>query len=206
MIKVINIKRKKAVPVILALVGITLCLLGFGNIAGKITAWRENIPVTRQKTGGEEYRQAGKSIGGGVPVESNQVSFGTGEDIAQPNENMRDSYFVEYRMERERVRGMEMETMREVLASPETAEEVRKSAQERLMQLSNNISREMELENLIRARGFRDAAVFLDENTATVVVQAGDTISVQDSRDDLVKLVANITGLDEDRIIIISRE
>ena len=115
-------------------------------------------------------------------------------------------YFVEYRMERERVRGLEMETMREVLASPDADEEIRKSAHERLLRLSSHISREMELENLIRARGFKDAAVFLDENTVTVVVKNGETAASDDGHAGIVELVTNSTGVAGEDIIIITRE
>ena len=204
MIKVFKINRRGIALALLALAGVAFCILGFGGITGKLTGWLYGNSATPAAIAGEEH-QTGKSIGGGVPVESAPAPREPVATFAGDNNNDAD-YFVEYRMERERVRGMEMETMREVLASPDAGEEIRKSAHERLLRLSSHISREMEMENLIRARGFKDAAVFLDENTVTVVVKNGETAAGGDGHAGIVELVTNNTGVESDDIIIITRE
>src|SRR5690606_13342374 len=101
---------------------------------------------------------------------------------------------------------MEMETMREVLASPNTDEEVRKTAHERLLSLSNNMSKEMELESLIRAQGFQDAAVFLDKQNVTVVVHKGNSSTTQEDHRGIIEMVSKNTGVDENNIIIITKQ
>lgn len=210
MIRVIRLRRRNIALALLALAGIVFCLLGFGGVAERLSQWREN-PATSTSVGMEGEHQSGKSIGGGTPVEyttPDTPEQSASNNGAGNNTGVTDStdYFVEYRMERERARGMEMETMREVLASPGVSEEIRREANERLLRLSNTISKEMELENLIRARGYRDAAVFLDGHTVTVVVQEGDNTAAEEDHAGIVEMVAKNTGVDGDNIIVITRE
>lgn len=204
MIKVIKIRRSDIALALLALAGIAFCVLGFGGLTEKLANWRDN-PAASVTSDKETDLESSKPLGGGTPVDY------TLQDDPVPVENRSSEqrgsseYFMEYRMERERARGMEMETMREVLASPDADEEIRKTAHERLLSLSSSISKEMELESLIRAKGYSDAAVFLDGQTVTVVVQEGDGPAAADDQNGIVEMVSKNTGVGEENIILITR-
>jgi len=69
------------------------------------------------------------------------------------------------------------------------------------MTISENISMEMELESLIRAKGFVDAVVYLKDNNATVVVKSGAVTPEEAAR--ICDLVSRGTGMSEQNIVII---
>ena len=204
MIRVIRIRRTDIALAVLALAGIIFCVLGFGGLTEKLASWREK-PAASTTLGEDAARESDKPLGGGTPVDYTMQADPDPVENLSSGRNGGSEYFVEYRMERERARGMEMETMREVLASPNADEEIRKTAHERLLRLSNSISKEMELESLIRAKGFSDAAVFLDGQTVTVVVQEGDNPATADDHTGIIEMVAKNTGVEGENIIIITR-
>ncbi|SFR02677.1 SpoIIIAH-like family protein [Desulfoscipio geothermicus] len=203
MIKVIKINRKKIVLVILVLAGIVFCAVGFSGVTEKIIGLQEKkttaASVTVTETDGE---------GAGPVADAEKHEADAPEPAAVQEGGYRDNtaYFVETRMNRERARGMEMETIREVMASDTADEEVRKAAQERLLELSSIISQEMELENLIRARGYQDVAVFLDNETVTVIVQPGKEMTAGADSTSITELVARATGVPEEGVIVITKE
>lgn len=194
MITVIKLDRKKIFLVVLIVMGIAFCAVGFGGLAQKVLGLREDTAASTSVT--LNQLENGEIDTAGV---SNQASLNTPENTADG------SYFVEARLSLEQARGKEMETLREVLAS-ETDEEVRKTAQKRMMQLSGQVSQEMELENLIRAKGYQDAAVFLDGDTVTVILRPGKDMVAEADNSTIAGLVAKTTGVPEDGVIVITRE
>ncbi len=202
MITVIKIDRKKILLVVLVLVGIAFCAVGFGGLAHKVVGMRDKsstattITLTHPENGGVG---AVGDIAQDEATPPDQVVTNDSDQAADG------SYFVEARMSLEQARGKEMETLREVLAS-ETDEAVRKTAQERLMQLSGRVSQEMELENLIRAKGYLDAAVFLDSDTVTVILRPDKQMADDKNNTAIARLVAKTTGMPEDGVIVITRE
>lgn len=112
-------------------------------------------------------------------------------------------FFIDYRLERDRTRGQQVEWLREVINNPGTVDETRQKAQEQLMAISHSMEKESELENLIRAKGFDDAVVIVDEHTATAVVSAGNMNSGEVTA--ITELVSRSTGMDPQKIAIISK-
>ena len=80
-------------------------------------------------------------------------------------------FFTEYRLERDRLRSERSEILREVVRNAKS-DDVRQKAQEAMLKLAVDKQRESEMENLIKARGFADALVFMRENAVSAVVKA----------------------------------
>jgi stage III sporulation protein AH len=115
----------------------------------------------------------------------------------------REEFFVECRLDRDRVRSEQVETLKEIAAQPDSSSEVRDSAQKDLMQLTENISKETELEKLVMARGYNDAAVMILPNSATVVVQVR---SLPPSEVDQIRtLVSKTVGIDAGGVFVIPK-
>jgi len=113
-------------------------------------------------------------------------------------------FFVEYRLERERTRGRQVELLREVINSANSDEETMKKAQEQLMEISRVMGKEVELENLIRAKGIEDAAVLLDSRAVMVIV--ADSGMVSGDVYQLTDLVSRGTGLAVQDVAMVLRK
>ncbi len=114
-----------------------------------------------------------------------------------------DSFFVDFRLDREAKRDRRMELLREIAAAPVTGAEVRKEAQEKIMSLARESELETRAENILRAKGFRDAVVALQEEGATVVIRG--KISPDDMTT-IVTLVYRGLGMPQEDVVIIGRD
>lgn len=79
-------------------------------------------------------------------------------------------FYTEYRLERDRVRSERSDLLREALKTAKT-DESRQKAQDAVLKLVLEKQRESEMENLIKAKGFADALVFVRDNTVSAVVK-----------------------------------
>ena len=113
-------------------------------------------------------------------------------------------FFIEYRLERERVRGQQVEWLREIINSANVDTNTRKQAQQELYLISKNIVKEMQLESLIQAKGVAYAIVILQDKAITVVVQSEELVDEQTTL--IAELVAHNTEIPVSDIIIISKK
>ncbi len=81
-------------------------------------------------------------------------------------------YFASFREERESVRALELKYLDEIIAASASDAETLADAQAQKLSVINNMEAEFTVENLIRAKGFRDAAVTFHSGTVNVVVDA----------------------------------
>ncbi len=82
------------------------------------------------------------------------------------------SFFSEYRLEREKNRSKEVEMWQDIINSEKAEENFKSMAQQELVKIVALTEKEMIIENLIVARGFNDALVFLTDDSATAIVGA----------------------------------
>ncbi|ACB85280.1 SpoIIIAH-like family protein [Natranaerobius thermophilus] len=81
-------------------------------------------------------------------------------------------FFVEYRLQRDRVRSKEIERLNEFLDNPNTSQDAKQEVEQELLELVTKKEKELIIENLIRANGFEDAILFYRDSFANVVVRA----------------------------------
>lgn len=119
--------------------------------------------------------------------------------------SIKHEFFVEYRLERDRTRSQRIDMLRETVNNPNSAAETRKEANQELMSVFRTIEKEMELENLIRAEGFKDAVIYLQEaeKTASVTIHAASLTSAD--REKLVHLITRVAGIQKDSIEFICK-
>lgn len=125
---------------------------------------------------------------------------------SQPGDSSQssDEFFAEYRMERERMRGKEVEMLREILNQSGSDKEARQAASMRLVEISTDMEREMKAENLIKSKGYQDCVVLIQPESTTVVV-AADHLQL-DQEKEITALVSRVTKTREDQIVIITRD
>ncbi|HHW42491.1 MAG TPA: SpoIIIAH-like family protein [Desulfotomaculum sp.] len=186
------IRKRFVLAAFLGLLGLALLVMGWRGVPGQTVKKEAGIPASAPATGKVEMGGTGTA---GTALDLSRKSLESSKEGS--------AFFVEYRLDRERTRGQQVELLREIVNSPSTAAETRRKAQEKLLTISQNMAREMEVENLIRARGFQDAAVCLDEKGATVVVLAPRISKEEAAR--INELVSRGTGVDARNVVIIPR-
>lgn len=116
----------------------------------------------------------------------------------------RDGFFIEYRLQRERSRSQQVELLREIANSPSAAGDARQLAQEQLLGISRSVAREGRLENMLKARGYREAVACVDQKGVTVVVESSGFTPAEEAR--LIELVSRESGVGEQGIVLIPKK
>ena len=110
-------------------------------------------------------------------------------------------FFVEYRLQRDRIRSEEIEKLNQLMDNPEISQEAKERAENKLLEILNLMEKEMLIENLIKAYGFDDAILFYRQDSATVAVKA-ENLSETEVRQ-IVELVSDKTGLNLDEVKVV---
>mgnify|MGYP006292239439 CR=1 FL=1 len=157
---------------------------------------------------GNDYLATKKVTSDTVEIEDGvQVNSGTSEDInftENKDENSNKNFFTDYRLEREKVRSKEIERYREIINSPNYGEAYKNKAQEKMLELTAQMEKEMEIESLIRARGYKDALAYIHKGSVDVIVKTQGL-----SEDDVTRIgdiIVKTTGLDFDDVTIIEKK
>ncbi|OPY57532.1 MAG: Stage III sporulation protein AH [Pelotomaculum sp. PtaU1.Bin035] len=191
--KAVIINKKMLSLISLSVIAIAVLFLCWsGNLGEKTTV--PGLQVSRPAAG--EVRINGSDA---VLPEWGGVSGITGKLNAKESPD----FFVEYRLEKERTRGQRVEWLREVINNANSAGETRQKAQENLMSISSSMEKEVEMENLIKAKGFSDAAVLVGDRIVTVIVEAASLATDEAVR--LADMVSKGTGVEDNNIVIINK-
>ncbi len=108
-------------------------------------------------------------------------------------------FFIEYRIEREKIRSEKSDLLRDIMKAA-VSDDVRKEAQKKVLQMFQEKQQEMEMENLIKARGFSDAIVFIRDHSVSVVVKSNNM-----NRDEVVQIadiVKRVSGVQLENVAI----
>jgi len=122
----------------------------------------------------------------------------------EENEGSDQNFFVNYRLERDRIRSQEIEMLREIINNPNSEKHLREKAQQDLMKLVQLMEKEMILENLIQAKEFEDAIIFFTDGSVNVVVKKAKLTEPEVAQ--ISDIVSKGTGISMDKIVIISRK
>lgn len=139
------------------------------------------------------------------PESSGEMPSGTatsGEDPAATPVPEPD-FFADFRLDRERARGEQLEYLREMVNNTQFTEDMRKEAGEQWLAITRQVGKELELEGLIKAKGFEDCIVFLQESSCTVVVKVDRLSRTQVAQ--IGDIVVRGTGLSAKDVNIVSR-
>lgn len=107
-------------------------------------------------------------------------------------ETTENSFFSEYRMERERIRSKELTLLREISGNTAGDQKTREAAYLKLVNLVDREEKEMQAEALIKSQGFQDCVVFVNENNTTVMLDGGSLTPAE--QEGIKKTVSLVTG------------
>jgi stage III sporulation protein AH len=105
-----------------------------------------------------------------VTVEDKNLD-GDGDDKSVvSHQQTSSSFFIDYRLERDKVRSEQIEYLKEVIDNKDTVQEIRNEAQREMVAIVKMMEKELAVENLLKAKGFKDALIFIHENSINVIV------------------------------------
>lgn len=173
--------------------GAATLFLGYSGVAGMMFSERQ-APVESRITSSQPANNGLNSGDGKVPEgKVRQESAAGGPD----------GFFVEYRLQRDKTRSQQVEILKDIIESPSSTPDTSKAAQEQLLLLSRNISKEARVENLLKAKGYREAVVCVDQKGVTVVLESRGLNPAEENR--VIDIVSRETGFGEQSIIIVPK-
>lgn len=121
-----------------------------------------DIPITQtlnQESGVETSKEDGES----------KKNYGDAQLVNGSVDG--DSYFEEAQLKKTKSRDEAVETVKSVLENVDATEEDVSVATEKITEISKQINAENKIESLIKAKGFKNCVVYLDGDSANVVVK-----------------------------------
>lgn len=124
------------------------------------------------------------SLPGNLDIEE-VVATGNKEiDMAVSNTNVNRDYFVEQRLSRDKLRANTIDRLDDIVNNSQTTKEVRSEAQKEIMNIGQLSEKELQIEGLVKSKGFEEAIVFLTSDDIKIVVSATEL-----SEQDMVKIL-----------------
>lgn len=113
------------------------------------------------------------------------------------------NYYVEYRINRDKLRASLIQNIQFIIDNEHSTEEMKKEAQAKIIELVDIAQQELYIEELIKSKGFDDALVFINEDTARVVVEISELTAVDVAK--ILDIVIEQTNLNANNITIMKR-
>lgn len=173
--------------------GAATLLLGYSGFAGLLFSGKQSTVDSRTTSPQPAVTDINPDGG----------KTGMGQTLPGPAAGGPEGFFVEYRLHRDRARSQQVEILKDIIESPSSTQETCKEAQEQLLSLSRNVSKEARVENLLKAKGYREAVVCVDQKGATVVIESRGLTPAEESR--VIDIVSRETGFGEQGIIIVPK-
>lgn len=109
---------------------------------------------------------------------------------------------LDLKIERDRERSREVERIQSLLDKIGLSDQVRSEAEEELWRLTQCVSKEHELENLLKAKGYQECMVTISRKMVTVAVS--EKLQTTDVKN-IAITAAEITGFNLDQVQIMER-
>ena len=121
------------------------------------------------------------------------------EDTLNSKENIdSDTYIVDMKMTREKQRNQLTEQLNEIINNPSTSDEAKVEASNMKVSIVKNSDTELQIENLLLAKGYDEAIVFIDGDKANVVVNMEEI--KQNDATKIFDIVSNQSGISRENI------
>ena len=124
-----------------------------------------------------------------LTAQADSQTDNTGEAVfVNADATQSDTYFVQAKPDREQSRAKQKDMLTEMINSSEIDNEQKQQFADGILEIQQRIEKETASEDMIKAKGFKDAYVRIDDETVDVVVDA-ETINEQQAAqiEDIVK-------------------
>ncbi|MGI6514202.1 MAG: SpoIIIAH-like family protein [Syntrophomonadaceae bacterium] len=114
------------------------------------------------------------------------------------------SFYPHFRLQREKVRSQQLELLQEIINNPNTDDTSKQSAMNRLLTITNAMEMELKAEGLLKARGFKEGVVIIQDSVASVIVSGP---ALDEAEEEQIKSqVAGVLKMDSRQVSLINRE
>lgn len=113
-------------------------------------------------------------------------------------------FFVEYRLSRDKLRANSVDRLNNIVDNEQTTEDVRSKAQEDIIKIGKVSENELQIEGLVKSKGFDEALVFITDEDIKVVVSA-EELTEQDTVK-ILDIVMNETEFEAESIKIMKKQ
>lgn len=114
------------------------------------------------------------------------------------------AFFVEYRLERDRVRGQELEMLNDIINNTHAGADSRREAETQVLKLVELMEKELIIENMLKAQGYKDAIYFGGKDGATLMIHSKQLSEEEFWR--IADMVAAIAGFAREKIQVIQQQ
>ena len=90
-----------------------------------------------------------------------------------------------------------------VTESPDSTEEARAEAQEKISKIAVDIQNEANIETLVKAKGFEECVAIIGEDSVSVIVSA-ETLKAAEAAQ-IFSIVLDTTGISPEKVSIVNR-
>ncbi len=118
-----------------------------------------------------------------------------------PAAGEKEAFFASARLEREKARSREAETLRRAAEAAGEDEEFRREARRKLLLLGERTRKEKEAEILLQARGYPEALVLLHDQGAVVVVNRLKLDPKDIAR--IAEVLSEVGGIPRDKVRVV---
>jgi len=187
------IKKKNVVVGILIVLLIITGYLNFAYNQNALNEVYENEPLQDEL----------EDNGNGIKV--SDVETGRDSDASTDDEvqAVSSTFFIDFRFEREQTRKKEIEYINAIVENPKSDAEMKKEAQAQLLEITQNMEKELTLENLIKAKGFKDVVVIVHPRSVNVIVDKAELNPEEVAQ--ILSTVKRETGEEAENITIIPK-
>ncbi len=114
------------------------------------------------------------------------------------------AFFVEYRLERDRVRGQELEMLNDIISNPQAGVETRREAELQILNLVELMEKELIVENMLKAQGYPDAIYFGGKDGVTVMIHTAQLNEEEFFR--ISDMVSAVAGVSREKVQVIQQD
>jgi len=115
------------------------------------------------------------------------------------------AYFIEGRIERDKKRSEMIGYLNDIVKSELTSTEMRDEAQNIKLQVISNVDKEVKVENMIKAKGFDDALVYITESSVSTVVHS-DNLTSQEVAQIVDIIQREVSFVPLDNVVIMNKK
>ena len=133
-------------------------------------------------------------------VSNEENTLNPGESVLTGNIINVTDYAAAVKLNREKIRATNKESLLEIVNNEALSEEAKKDAVNKLVELSDIAEKEANAEMLLEAKGFTNVVVSINEKSCDVVLDMGEVTDAK--RAQVEDIVKRKTGVTADKIVI----